>query len=235
MIYKLGMLFLCVIAVTMLCYIRLLLQKSLSYGPVSVDTKDSGKDAVVHGFRHHPERNSQQNEDNVNAYCHRQSVNDCAVKALRLRRRRFKRASTSAKLYYANLQSDRKICRCVKFQIFLKWYLVHMVCDVGKVDRGSIWFDGDVFEKCFCDSVDARYMVVTDVSEYQQVQGLCVDPTIDSEDGLFEDAPCSDMGAQGLDVGECGVSGHVMLTSVDADNILRISRTPGKKSLHRAV
>ena len=53
-------------------------------------------------------------------------------------------------------------------------------------------------------------MIVSDVREYQQVQALSVDPTVDSGDDVFEDAPCSDMGAEGCDVGECGVSGHVV-------------------------
>ena len=78
--------------------------------------------------------------------------------------------------------------------LLLKWYLVQMVCDVCEVDRGNISLDGHVFETYVCDFADAKYMVVTDVSEYQQVQGLSVDPTLDSEDDFYADAPCSDMG-----------------------------------------
>lgn len=96
----------------------------------SCGLKDRGKDAVVHGCRHQPHRNFQPSEDDVNAYCHRQRVQNCAVKALRLRRRRYTSASISAKLHYANLHAYRKMCKCVKLQMFLKWYLVQIVSDV---------------------------------------------------------------------------------------------------------
>ena len=55
-IYQLGMLFLCAIDVAMLWYMCLVLQKSFGYGYASVEAKDGGQNAVVHGCRHHPKR-----------------------------------------------------------------------------------------------------------------------------------------------------------------------------------
>ena len=41
--------------------------------------------------------------------------------------------------------------------------------------------------------VEAAYMVVSEVSEYQQVQGLHVDLKVDAEHDDFEEAPLSDV------------------------------------------
>ena len=56
-------------------------------------------------------------QDDVNSYCHKQRVLDFPVIALRLRRRRYKRVSMSAKLHYTNLHVYRKMCRCVKVHV----------------------------------------------------------------------------------------------------------------------
>ena len=41
--------------------------------------------------------------------------------------------------------------------------------------------------------VEAAYMVVSDVSEYSQVQGLHADSTVDDVNDDFEEAPLSDV------------------------------------------
>ena len=51
--------------------------------------------------------------------------------------------------------------------------------------------------------VDAQYMVVSEVKEYQQVQTSHVDPTVDS-DNDFEEAPLSDELVACVGLGECG-------------------------------
>ena len=81
--------------------------------------------------------------------------------------------------------------------------------------------------------VEASYMVVSEVSEYQQVQGLHVDSTVDAENDDFEEAPLSEVIVACPGVGECGVLGRVLLTAADAEHILRISRSSGKVIPHR--
>ena len=92
-------------------------------------------------------------------------------------------------------------------------------------------------KECSCnmsiDGVEVKepeYMVVNEVLEYQQVQGLHVDPTADNENDDFEEAPLSQEKLLCLGVGECGVSSRVTLTAADADNILRMSRSTGNNS-----
>ena len=81
--------------------------------------------------------------------------------------------------------------------------------------------------------VEPVSMVVSEVSLYQQVQGLHVDPTVDAESDDFEEAPLSDVLAACPGVGECGVSSRVLLTAADAEHMLRISRSSGKSIPHR--
>ena len=52
----------------------------------------------------------------------------------------------------------------------------------------------NVMEECMEYGVvmEPEYMVVSDEKEYQLVQGLCTDPTADSSDDDFQEAPLPD-------------------------------------------
>ena len=99
-------------------------------------------------------------------------------------------------------------------------------CSSGKVCSCNMSMDG-------VEVMEQEYMVVSEVLEYQQVQGLHVDPTADHENDDFEEAPLSQEKLSCLGVGECGVSSRVTLTAAEADHILRMSRPTGNTSVPR--
>ena len=61
------------------------------------------------------------------------------------------------------------------------------------------------------------------------MQGLSVDPTVDSSDDDFKEAPFPDTVLAHFDVGECGVRSSVSMTAADATHMLQISRSSGKE------
>lgn len=65
------------------------------------------------------------------------------------------------------------------------------------------------------------------------MQGLHVDPTVDSDLDDFEEAPLSDGIVACPGVGECGASSRIVLVAADAEHILRMSRSSGKTVPHR--
>ena len=102
--------------------------------------------------------------------------------------------------------------------------------------------DSDVDDK-FCSSVvsmervefvEAVYVVVSEVREYQQVQGLHIDPTVDVDSDDFQE-PSESHGILACPgVGECGASGRVALTAADATHLLQMSRSSGKAMPHHS-
>ena len=76
--------------------------------------------------------------------------------------------------------------------------------------------------------MEPEYMVVFEEKEYQQVQGLCTDPTADSSDHDFQEAPLPDSVLAQLTFGECGVRASVGMTAADATHMLQVSRSSGK-------
>ena len=75
-------------------------------------------------------------------------------------------------------------------------------------------------------------MVVSGVREYQQVQGLDIDPTVDVDSDDFKEPSVSHGILACTGVGECGASGRVALTAADATHLLQMSRSSGEVMPH---
>ena len=65
----------------------------------------------------------------------------------------------------------------------------------------------------------SEYIVVSEETEYQQVQGLPMDPTVDSSDDDFQEAPLTDHVLAQFAVGECGVRAGGSSTAADATHM----------------
>ena len=75
-------------------------------------------------------------------------------------------------------------------------------------------------------------MVVSEVREYQQEQGLHIDPSVDVDSDDFKEPSVSHGILACPGVGECGASGCVALTAADATHELQMSRSSGKAVPH---
>ena len=77
-------------------------------------------------------------------------------------------------------------------------------------------------------AIEPECMVVGEEKVYQQVQGLSTDPTADSSDDDFKEAPLPSSVLAQFAVGECGVRASVGMTAADATHMLHVSRSSGK-------
>ena len=92
-----------------------------------------------------------------------------------------------------------------------------------------------VFSMDNADFVEANYMVVSEVREYQQVQGLHTDPMVDVDSDDFQEPSMSHGILACPGVGECGISGRVALTAADATHLLQMGRPSGNTMSHHGA
>ena len=143
-------------------------------------------------------------------------MNNCALDSRRVGTKRAKCMTRTTRTYYKRLQATRqKSIHDIADGILV----IHILCcfdlfDVHEwlecMDDTNCIVDEDVqgrLSECMGNSMEVgvftepEYMVVSEEKEYQQVQGLPMDPTGGSSNDDFQEAPLTDNVSAQLSVG----------------------------------